>query len=490
MYLRWDLLEGGMPADITSLRLYRDGTGYAGEARCALPLPLPNESVHAIVLQHVTAADAGLLLAETEYRHEVEVTIEPFKGLLMGLFFLSVGAGVDPKAILDNPVWVPLSAIGLFGLKALVVSVIFRLGGLSWGRALEGGLLLGQGGEFAFVVVGAATATGLISGPLGQFILLVVGLSLFMTPALARLGQAVRERLERDDPSLPDDEAAPSHLRHQVVIAGFGRVGQLTAEVLTRHGVPYVAVEQDANRVAHFRNLGLPVYYGNAARPELLHRMQAEHAAMIVVTTDKGLCGGLNTNVLRAVTNELKALQGKGQDAQVVAIGNKGLGFMNRIGAKVVSSVTGLGDTPHLEKLIGPVKVLLDAYTEGRINAVYLCYTRFINTMKQEAVTEQLLPLNAGTLQDGAGGRDWDYIYEPDAPAVIDELLLRYVEAQVYQAVAENMASEQSARMVAMKAATDNAGSVIGELKLVYNKTRQAAITKELSEIVAGAAAV
>lgn len=235
---------------------------------------------------------------------------------------------------------------------------------------------------------------------------------------------------------------------------------------------------------------------GNLSRanPEYTHPFMqtndAKTAGFVVVTTDKGLCGGLNTNVLRAVTSELKALQAKGQDAQVVAIGNKGLGFMNRIGAKVVSSVTGLGDTPHLEKLIGPVKVLLDAYTEGRVNAVYVCYTRFINTMKQESVIEQLLPLNAGTLQNNAGGRDWDYIYEPDAAAVIDELLLRYVEAQVYQAVAENMASEQSARMVAMKAATDNAGSVIGELKLVYNKTRQAAITKELSEIVAGAAAV
>jgi F-type H+-transporting ATPase subunit gamma len=235
---------------------------------------------------------------------------------------------------------------------------------------------------------------------------------------------------------------------------------------------------------------------GNLSRanPEYTHPFMqtndAKTAGFVVVTTDKGLCGGLNTNVLRAVTTELKALQAKGQDAQVVAIGNKGLGFMNRIGAKVVSSVTGLGDTPHLEKLIGPVKVLLDAYTEGRVNAVYVSYTKFINTMKQESVIEQLLPLNAGTLQDNAGGRDWDYIYEPDAAAVIDELLLRYVEAQVYQAVAENMASEQSARMVAMKAATDNAGSVIGELKLVYNKTRQAAITKELSEIVAGAAAV
>src|SRR5690606_27900013 len=197
----------------------------------------------------------------------------------------------------------------------------------------------------------------------------------------------------------------------------------------------------------------------------------AKTAGFVVVTTDKGLCGGLNTNVLRAVTNELKALQANGQSAEVVAIGNKGLGFMNRIGAKVVSHVTGLGDTPHLEKLIGPVKVLLDAYTEGRIKSVHVVYTRFINTMKQEAVVQQLLPLNAETLQDGAGGRDWDYIYEPDAPTVIDELLLRYIEAQVYQAVAENMASEQSARMVAMKAATDNAGNVISELKLVYNKT-------------------
>ena len=235
---------------------------------------------------------------------------------------------------------------------------------------------------------------------------------------------------------------------------------------------------------------------GNLSRanPEYTHAFMqtnnAKTAGFVVVTTDKGLCGGLNTNVLRAVTNQLKDLQAQGVGAEAVAIGNKGLGFLNRINAKVVSSVTGLGDTPHLDKLIGPVKVLLDAYTEGRVNAVYLCYTKFINTMKQESVIEQLLPLNAGELQDNAGGRDWDYVYEPDAPAVIDELLLRYVEAQVYQAVAENMASEQSARMVAMKAATDNAGSVIGELKLVYNKTRQAAITKELSEIVAGAAAV
>jgi F-type H+-transporting ATPase subunit gamma len=230
------------------------------------------------------------------------------------------------------------------------------------------------------------------------------------------------------------------------------------------------------------------------ANPEYTHAFMqtndAKTAGFVVVTTDKGLCGGMNTNVLRALTNQLKDLQANGQGAEAVAIGNKGLGFLNRIGAKVVSSATGLGDTPHLDKLIGPVKVLLDAYTAGRINSVNVCYTRFINTMKQEAVIEQLLPLSAADLQEGSKGRDWDYVYEPDAAAVIDELLLRYVEAQVYQAVAENMASEQSARMVAMKAATDNAGSVISELKLVYNKTRQAAITKELSEIVAGAAAV
>jgi F-type H+-transporting ATPase subunit gamma len=234
------------------------------------------------------------------------------------------------------------------------------------------------------------------------------------------------------------------------------------------------------------------------ANPEYTHTFmqtnEAKTTGFIVVTTDKGLCGGMNTNVLRGVTSKLKELQAAGVAVNAVAIGNKGLGFLNRVGAKVVSHATQLGDTPHLDKLIGPVKVLLDAYAKGEINAVYLCYTRFINTMKQEAVVQQLLPLSAEEMQaeSVASGSHhaWDYLYEPDAQSVIDELLTRYVEALVYQAVAENMASEQSARMVAMKAATDNAGSVIGELKLVYNKTRQAAITKELSEIVAGAAAV
>ena len=230
------------------------------------------------------------------------------------------------------------------------------------------------------------------------------------------------------------------------------------------------------------------------ANPEYVHPFMevnnAKAAGYIVVTTDKGLCGGLNTNVLRAVTQKMRELHAEGLGAQAVAIGNKGLGFLNRSGVKVLSQAIQLGDTPHLEKLIGPVKTLLDAYVAGEVNAVYLCYTRFINTMKQEPVVEQLLPLSAELLKTHHAQGHWDYIYEPDAHTVIDELLLRYVEALVYQAVAESMASEQSARMVAMKAATDNAGNVINELKLVYNKTRQAAITKELSEIVAGAAAV
>jgi len=233
------------------------------------------------------------------------------------------------------------------------------------------------------------------------------------------------------------------------------------------------------------------------ANPEYLHPFMKLHTVkstgFIVVTTDKGLCGGMNTNILRALTQKFKDLQAVGAEPQTVAIGNKGLGFINRVGAKVLAQVTQLGDTPHLETLIGPVKVMLDAYTEGKIDAVYICYTRFINTMKQEPVIEQLLPLSTDKLhgeEKKAGSFAWDYLYEPDAPAVIDDLLELYIESLVYQAVAENMASEQSARMVAMKAATDNAGSVIGELKLIYNKTRQAAITKELSEIVAGAAAV
>jgi F-type H+-transporting ATPase subunit gamma len=219
----------------------------------------------------------------------------------------------------------------------------------------------------------------------------------------------------------------------------------------------------------------------------------AKTAGLIIVTTDKGLCGGLNTNILRAVTNRMREWQAEGVGTQSVAIGNKGLAFLNRIGAKVISHIVHIGDAPPLDRLVGPLKVMLDAFVAGEVDSVYLCYTRFINTMKQEPVIEQLLPLGAERLQQSSEEKSaygWDYIYEPDAVSVIDELLKRYVEALIYQSVAENMASEQSARMVAMKAATDNAGNLIDELKLIYNKTRQAAITKELSEIVGGAAAV
>ena len=234
------------------------------------------------------------------------------------------------------------------------------------------------------------------------------------------------------------------------------------------------------------------------ANPEYVHPFMktndGKSIGYIVVTTDKGLCGGLNTNLFRALTLKLREAQLAGKSPLTVAIGGKGLGFLGRVGAKVVSHITHLGDKPHLDKLIGPVKVLLDAYVKGEVSAVYVCYNKFVSTMRQEPVLEQLLPLSAEKMakesKDSGAQTSWDYIYEPDAQTVIDELLVRYAEAMVFQAVAENMASEHAARMVAMKAATDNAGSVIAELKLVYNKTRQAAITKELSEIVAGAAAV
>ncbi len=227
--------------------------------------------------------------------------------------------------------------------------------------------------------------------------------------------------------------------------------------------------------------------------PFLIKREQVRNAGVILVTTDKGLCGGLNTNILRLTTNKLKELEAAGARIEATAIGNKGFGFLNRIGAKVVSHAVLIGDKPHLDKLIGPVKVQLDAYAEGRLDVVYLAYTRFINTMKQEPVIEQLLPLTSDKFAQSDSEKaayGWDYIYEPDPKSVVDELLVRYVEAIVYQAVTENMSSEQSARMVAMKSASDNAKKVIDDLQLTYNKARQAAITKELSEIVSGAAAV
>ncbi len=214
-----------------------------------------------------------------------------------------------------------------------------------------------------------------------------------------------------------------------------------------------------------------------------------KRVGLILVTTDKGLCGGLNTNVLRLAVSAMRQWEKDGAaDIRLANIGNKGLGFMQRMNARIVSQLVQVGDAPHLEKLIGPMKVMIDAFQNGELDAVYLGYTRFINTMKQEPVIEPLLPLSGERI--GAPEGSWDYLYEPDAKTVIDDLLVRYVEALIYQAVAENMASEQSARMVAMKAATDNAGDVIKELQLVYNKARQAAITKEISEIVGGAAAI
>lgn len=231
------------------------------------------------------------------------------------------------------------------------------------------------------------------------------------------------------------------------------------------------------------------------ANPDYVHpftieREESKRIGLVVVTTDKGLCGGLNTNILRVVTNKMKEEEAKGNSILTVAIGTKGLGFLNRIGAKVVSSAVQLGDAPRLEQLIGPFKALLDEYNAENLDAIYLCYNKFINTMRQEPVIDQLLPLPKDTLKIETKTSSWEYIYEPDAPSVIDTLLQRYIEALLYQSVAENIGSEQSARMVAMKAASDNAGNVISDLRLIYNKTRQAAITTELSEIVAGAAAV
>jgi len=238
------------------------------------------------------------------------------------------------------------------------------------------------------------------------------------------------------------------------------------------------------------RNVAAHLSYAHPEykHPFVIKREQVKNIGLIIVSSDKGLCGGLNTNVLRLALNQMKAWENDKQGVAVSAIGNKSFGFMGRVGANIKSYVTGLGDAPHVDKLVGPVKVMLDAYIAGEIDQLFIAYTRFINTMKQEPLIEQLLPLSGEQLGSAEG--HWDYIYEPDAKAVVDELMLRYIESLIYHAVAENMGSEQSARMVAMKAASDNAKDVIGELTLVYNKARQAAITKEISEIVGGAAAV
>jgi len=238
------------------------------------------------------------------------------------------------------------------------------------------------------------------------------------------------------------------------------------------------------------RNVAAHLSHANSEyhHPFLVERDTVKKVGIIIITTDKGLCGGLNTNVQRLALNKIKEWEAEGEKFEVCCIGNKGLGFMQRLGAEVSSQMTQIGDKPQMEKLIGTVKVMLDGYTEDRFDRLMIFYTKFINTMKQEPVMEQLLPLSGDRLGSPTGS--WDYLYEPDAQTVLDQALTRYVEAIIYQAISENIASEQSARMVAMKSASDNAANVIDELTLVYNKSRQAAITKELSEIVGGAAAV
>ena len=253
------------------------------------------------------------------------------------------------------------------------------------------------------------------------------------------------------------------------------------AQERMRHARPYG--EKIRNVAAHISHAN-PEY----RHPFLVDRDTVKRIGIIVVTTDKGLCGALNTNLLRMVLAEYKAWQAQGEEIDVCALGARGLGFMQRLGANVVSQAVQLGDYPHMDRLIGAVKIMLDGYMSDRFDRLMIAYNRFFNTMKQEPVIEQLLPLAGERL--GAPEAVWDYIYEPEARVVLDQVMTRYIEALIYQAVAENMASEQSARMVAMKAASDNAENLIDELTLIYNKNRQAAITKEISEIVGGAAAV
>lgn len=260
------------------------------------------------------------------------------------------------------------------------------------------------------------------------------------------------------------------------------------AQERMRAARPYV--DKARNIVTHINNAN-----SEYRHPFMIGSIEAKAVGVILVTTDKGLCGALNTNVFRIVLHKFKEFEAAGQSIEVTAIGSRGLGFLKRIRANIISNVIQIGDTPHLEKLIDVVKVQLDQYLKNKLSAIYLAYARFINAMIQEPVIKQLLPLSTDLFEnkdaDGTTLKSgWDYIYEPDAQSVVDQLLVRYIEALIYQAVTENMASEQSARMVAMKAASDNAQTVIHELQLSYNKSRQAAITKELSEIVGGAAAV
>ena len=239
----------------------------------------------------------------------------------------------------------------------------------------------------------------------------------------------------------------------------------------------------------NMRNVISHIALGNLEyRHPYMEEREAKRVGYIVVSTDRGLCGGLNINLFKQVLADAGQHQAAGADVQFAVVGSKATAFFNNMGAKVVSQVSGLGDTPSLTDLIGSVKVMLDAYDNGEIDRLFIVYNKFVNTMTQQPTIDQLLPLPKS--DDDAIKHRWDYIYEPDAQAILEHLLVRYTESQVYQGVVENLACEQAARMVAMKAATDNAGDLIDDLQLVYNKARQASITQELSEICAGAAAV
>ena len=229
---------------------------------------------------------AGLIIAETEFRHEVEITIEPFKGLLMGLFFMSVGMGIDLRALLAEPLWIPLSVVGLLALKAFIIFVLLRVFGLSWGRSAEGGLLLGQGGEFAFIVIGMALTLGLLDRQVGQFMLIVVGVSMLAAPVVARLGQSLGDSIDRRAAPPASDQTELGELGGHVIIAGYGRVGQMVGQMLAEQGVAFVAIENDAQLIAHQRKAGVPLVFGDASRPELLRKLRIDQARAVVLTMD------------------------------------------------------------------------------------------------------------------------------------------------------------------------------------------------------------
>jgi F-type H+-transporting ATPase subunit gamma len=251
---------------------------------------------------------------------------------------------------------------------------------------------------------------------------------------------------------------------------------------------------QDRMRVARPYAAKMRAVIGNLneANPDYRHpflmEREAKSVGIILISTDRGLCGGLNTNVFKNVLLLLREWQGKGATVNLCVMGTKGLAFFRRLSLPILASTTGMGDHPHVKDLIGAVKVMLDAYRDGKIDRLFLVNAQFVNTMTQKPLVQQLLP--AQPTKDAALPEHWDYLYEPDASNILDGLLMRYIESQVYQGAVENVACEMAARMVAMKSASDNAGTLIGDLQLVYNKARQAAITKELAEIVGGAAAV